>query len=192
MTSQRHILAAARDCVCSVGVRRTTLTDIARRAGVSRMTVYRQFPDVTSVVAALMTREFGDLLAAADTEAAEAAHARGRLVGVIVDGMRRLSDNPLLNSVLDRDAELLLPYLVQRVGSTQKLAEGFLADRISAGHADGSIRRGSPSVQARVIFQTAQAFVVSHRPASSDVDGDELRAELTALLHGALRPTEDA
>ena len=46
----------------SVGVRRTTLTDIARRAGVSRMTVYRRFADVTSVMAALMTREFTALL----------------------------------------------------------------------------------------------------------------------------------
>jgi AcrR family transcriptional regulator len=43
MTSIRHnrsdedtILDAARDCILAVGVRRTTMTDVARRAGVSR------------------------------------------------------------------------------------------------------------------------------------------------------------
>ena len=52
--SQRHIvvdeddrvLDAARACVLDVGVRRTTMTDVARRAGVSRMTLYRRFPDL--------------------------------------------------------------------------------------------------------------------------------------------------
>ena len=54
MTSQRHtddaLLDAARDCVLEVGVRRTTLTDVAKRAGVSRMTLYRRFPDVSALV----------------------------------------------------------------------------------------------------------------------------------------------
>jgi len=61
MTSKRHksearglipegILTATRDTVLAVGVRRTTLTDVARRAGVSRMTLYRLVPDVTTLV----------------------------------------------------------------------------------------------------------------------------------------------
>src|ERR1700755_72534 len=56
------LLDAARTCVLAVGVRRTTLAEIARTARVSRMTVYRRFPDVRSVLAALMTREFSGLL----------------------------------------------------------------------------------------------------------------------------------
>ena len=41
MTSIRHntYLDAARDCILDVGWKRTTLTDVARRAGVSRMTI---------------------------------------------------------------------------------------------------------------------------------------------------------
>ena len=57
MTSLRHTpaldergepadayLDAARDCILDVGWRRTTLTEVARRAGVSRMTIYRTWP----------------------------------------------------------------------------------------------------------------------------------------------------
>ncbi|HEX5119243.1 MAG TPA: TetR/AcrR family transcriptional regulator [Pseudonocardiaceae bacterium] len=180
------LLDAARECVLSVGVRRTTLTDIAKRAGTSRMTVYRRFPGVTSVVAALMTREFGTLLGeAGDTSGGT---ARQRLVGASVLAARRLVADPLLRSVLDRDAELLLPYLVQRVGGTQRLAEKFITEQLTAGHADGSIRQAPVAAQTRVLFLTVQAFVISHRPAAQDVADDDLLAELAASLDHGLRP----
>jgi AcrR family transcriptional regulator len=189
MTSNRHsddvLLDAARHCVLSVGVRRTTLTDIARRAETSRMTVYRRFPGVTSLVAALMTREFGALLSEIGAAADDAATARERLVAAAVRAVARLAGDPLLTSVLDRDAELLLPYLTERVGSTQRLAEKFVIEQLTAGHADGSIRPGPVAAQARVFFLTVQAFVISHRPATSDVPASDLLAELAAQLdHG--------
>ena len=172
----------------SVGVRRTTLTDIARRAGVSRMTVYRRFADVTSVMAALMTREFTALLSEAAKSAAGAQHARGRLVAAALAGVRALQANPLMISVLERDPELLLPYLVERIGSTQRLIETVLVAQIEAGHGDGSIRAGNAARQARAIFLTAQAFVISHRPATADQDGAALLAELGTILDRALEP----
>jgi AcrR family transcriptional regulator len=178
------LLDAARDCVLSVGVRRTTLTDIAKRAGTSRMTVYRRFPGVTSVVAALMTREFGTLLG----RLATADSARERLVMSAVDAARQLIANPLLRSVLDRDPELLLPYLVQRVGSTQRLAEKFITEQLAAGHADRSIRTAPIAAQTRVFFLVVQSFVISHRPAAEDVAEDDLLDELAACLDHALRP----
>src|SRR3569833_2238657 len=48
--SDDPILDAAHAQVMAGGVRRATLTDIASRAGVSRMTVYRRYPDVRSVL----------------------------------------------------------------------------------------------------------------------------------------------
>ena len=182
------LLDAARTCVLSVGLRRTTLTDIARRAGVSRMTVYRRFADVTSVMAALMTREFTALLADAAESAAERPTARGQLVTSAVAGVRALWTNPLMISVLDRDPELLLPYLFERIGSTQRLIEAVLVDRIEAGHRDGSIRAGEAAVQARALFLTSQAFVISHRPATTDLDGDVLLVEFETILDRALEP----
>lgn len=206
MTSQRNssalaghrvdddtLLDAARDCVLSVGVRRTTLTDIARRAGTSRMTLYRRYPGVTSVVAALMTREFGALLQRTDTSTDTStgtgiSSARQRLVAAAADLTARLVADPLLTSVLDRDAELLLPYLVERIGSTQRLAERFVAERIAAGHADGSVRPGPVAAQARVFVMTVQAVVLAHRAATTDVPAADLLAELRASLDHSLRP----
>ena len=56
--TETRILDAAYSQVMAVGFSRTTLTDVAERAGLSRMTVYRRFPDVTSVLQGLMWREF--------------------------------------------------------------------------------------------------------------------------------------
>lgn len=184
---EAELLRAARECVLVNGVRRTTLTGIARRAGVSRMTLYRRFPDVDSVVTALMTVEFGEILDLA--RAAEpTGNVRQRLVSATVHGVRLLQAAPLLQRVLEADAELLLPYLVQRLGSTQLAAEGFLREYLVEGHADGSIRPGDPAVQARSLLLLVQSFVVTAGPATSDIDPDDLAAELTKLLDGALRP----
>ncbi|MDA3648203.1 TetR/AcrR family transcriptional regulator [Saccharopolyspora indica] len=185
---EAELLRAARECVLANGVRRTTLTEIARRAGVSRMTLYRRFPDVGSVVTALMTVEFGEILDLARA-AERAGNVRQRLVSATVHGVRLLQAAPLLQRVVEADAELLLPYLVQRLGSTQRAAEGFLREYLVAGHADGSIRVGDPAVQARSLLLLVQSFVVTAGPATSDIDPDDLAAELTRLLDGALRPS---
>ncbi|GLZ34390.1 TetR family transcriptional regulator [Lentzea sp. NBRC 105346] len=188
MTSNRHsddtLLDATRDCVLEVGVRRTKLTDVAKRANVSRMTLYRRFPDVDHLVRALMTREFAALL----EQTTGAGNAREQLVSRSVDAIRLLTANPLMQRVLDLDAELMLPYLVERLGSTQRLVEQFLVDQIRAGHADGSIRTGDAAVQARVVLLTAQSMVLSIRPATTGHTHDSLLAELARQLDGALRP----
>ncbi|MGH3625344.1 MAG: TetR/AcrR family transcriptional regulator [Sciscionella sp.] len=186
-----RLLDAVRARVLSVGVRRTTLTDVARHARVSRMTLYRRFPDVRSLVAALMTREFGGLLEQAAVDGAAAGSARERLVAGALSAARRLSANSVLRSMLDRDPELLLPYLLERVGTAQRFAEAFLTELVDAGHADGSIRLTDTTVQVRVLLFTVQTFAFSLRAASSDVDSEALLVELEAQLDGGLRPAAE-
>ena len=64
----------------------------------------------------------------------------------------------------------------------------WLADRIEAGHADGSIRAGDPATQARAIFLTSQAFVISHRPATADQPAEALLTEFGVIIDRALEP----
>src|SRR5215475_5710464 len=74
---QDTVLDAARDCVLAYGVRRTTLSDVARRAGVSRMSIYRRWPDMRSLVADLMSREWHAVL----VRTAKATRRRGSARG---------------------------------------------------------------------------------------------------------------
>ncbi|MCX6493944.1 MAG: helix-turn-helix domain containing protein, partial [Rhodococcus sp.] len=56
------VLDAARSCILERGVKRTTLAEIARRAKVSRPTVYRRWADTRAVVSSLLTREIAALI----------------------------------------------------------------------------------------------------------------------------------
>jgi AcrR family transcriptional regulator len=202
MTSQRHkvvidepsprevpdaIASAVRDSVLAVGVRRTTLTDVARRAGVSRMTLYRLVPDVETLLLDVMTRDFGALLSAIEAAVARKRSARARLVALTVEVARRLPDEPLFQRVLDVDPELLLPYLTVRIGSTQRLALGRVRRLITEGHADRSIRRGDPAVMATSLLMAALPWTVSAR-LFDEVGRSAALAELERGLDGWLRP----
>ena len=73
-----RILAAADSCVRDFGAHRVTLAEIARRAGVSRPTVYRRWPDTRTILAALLTRR---IVAAWDAAYARWAPYRETLIG---------------------------------------------------------------------------------------------------------------
>src|SRR3954469_2766210 len=182
MTSQRHnrdvvadgdataerpipteVLEATRAAVLAVGVRRTTLTDVARRAGVSRMTLYRLVPDVTTLILEVMTREFAALMADAEQHVRRRRTGRARAVAATVELVRRLPEAPLFRRVVDVDPELLLPYLTDRVGATQQLAAAHLRRMLAEGVADGSVRRADLDVMALTMVLAVAPFVISAR-----------------------------
>src|SRR3954462_11232140 len=78
MSLQDPILDAARATVLDFGVGRATVSEVARRAGVSRMTVYRRHPDGAALLRALMAREFAAVLEQAERETAWLGTGLGR------------------------------------------------------------------------------------------------------------------
>ncbi|MGW7288898.1 TetR/AcrR family transcriptional regulator [Streptomyces sp. NPDC054847] len=186
MTPIRHnhsdgdaVLDAARDCVLAVGVRRTTLTDVARRAGVSRMTLYRRWPDVRTLVGDLMTREWIALAVGAMPEPEPGAPARRRLVEGLVGGVTAFRAHPLFHKIIDVDPELLLPYILDRRGASQDALLGLIAGGLAEGHADGSVRRSHPDRQARSLLLVVQSFALSLRTMTEE---DEPELADTAFL----------
>lgn len=199
MTPIRHnhsdsdaVLDAVRDCVLAVGVRRTTLTDVARRAGVSRMTLYRRWPDVRSLVGDLMTREWVAVATAAMPERRAGTDARGLIVDGLVTGVGAFRAHPLFRKIVDVDPELLLPYVLDRRGASQQALLALLADGLREGHADGSVRAGHVERQARALLLIVQSFTLSLRTMTDEDDADlsskAFLAELRSILERTLTP----
>ncbi|MBG6090936.1 TetR/AcrR family transcriptional regulator [Actinomadura viridis] len=198
MTSDRHkrtaedaVLDAARDCVLAVGVRRTTLTDIARRAGVSRMTLYRRWPDVRTIVGDLMTREW--LAAAVGAQPPDdGGPVRARLVAGLVAGVRAFRSHPLLRKIVEVDPELLLPYVLDRCGASQQAFLEMFETALREGHRDGTVRPGHPARQARALLLVVQSFALSARTmtdaADPELDEAAFDTELALLLERTLAP----
>jgi AcrR family transcriptional regulator len=181
------LLDAARDCVLAVGLRRTTLTDVARRAGVSRMTMYRRWPDMGSLIGDLMTREWSTL-ARVSADEAVGDSARERLVDGLVRGVRALRSHPVFRRILELDPEILLPYLVDRRGTSQDRILGQLTASIEAGRSDRSLRAADPALLARTALLTTHGFVLSAATMTDGVTLADLDAELRGLLDRYLAP----
>jgi AcrR family transcriptional regulator len=187
-SNEELILDATRDAVLDLGVRRTTFAEVARRAGMSRMTLYRCFPDIDACVAELMTREFGALITDALAETAEASDSRTRLVDSTALIVARLTAHPLFERVLALDPELLLPYLTDRLGGTQRAGYALYVELIEAGQKEGSVRTGDPELLAATLVTAVQSFVISSRILRREQDFDAVVDELRHMLAAYLDP----
>ena len=179
-------LDAARDCILDVGWRRTTLTEVARRAGVSRMTIYRTWADMPTLLGDLMTREWPGL-------AAEQVAADGPAIKRITDGIvgtvQLLRRNELFVRIVELDPELILPYLFARRGRSQELILALTAEAIAGGQRAGEIRRGNAVAIARALLLATHGFVLSvHTMVDEDATEAELDAELATMITRTLKP----
>jgi AcrR family transcriptional regulator len=188
-------LDAAREAILAVGWSRTTLTDIARRAGVSRMTLYRRWPDTQTLLADLMTREWGHVVEQAAIDSGDAP-ILDRIARGIVTTVQSLRANALLRRIVDVDPQVLLPYLLDRRGRSQEMVAEALGALIAQGQHDGTIRAGDPVVLARSLVLACHGFTLSahtmsdptSNDASRDADVSHLDAELEQLVRRYLQP----
>ncbi|GAA1841990.1 TetR/AcrR family transcriptional regulator [Microbacterium koreense] len=176
------ILDAARAEVLSHGIRRTTASDIARHADVSRQTLYRYWPDAQAIFAALITRE----LIATLPVSAPRAGSLDQLVAMLVDttdGIRRM---PLVDRLRTTDPELFARYVFERLGTSQRAILGDLTRRIAEGQDDGFVRAAHPERLAAVVLLAMQSVVQSAPLVSEWIEDDAWRDELSVLLSGYL------
>lgn len=173
-------MAAAAGCVLDFGAERVTLAEIARRAGVSRPTVYRRWPDTRSILAALLT----DRVTAALRETPVRGQGREALVDRIVAVAERLRGDELVMAMLR--SELALVYITERLGTSQQILIDALADSLRAGQRDGSVRPGDPRRLAAMVLLMTQSTIQSGRIVRPILDADALAAELRHALNGYL------
>jgi len=172
-----EILDAAHDCVMAVGIRRTTFSDVARRAGISRVTLYRRYDDLDAIIGALVARDLGTL---------ELPSGRERLVEGALLVSQRLRTSPLMLRVIDVDPEYLMPHLLGTIGYTQKELIAGLEREARAGRKDGSIREIPPKVVASTLELATRSFVFS---AAADAPSPKRMArELREMFDAYLRP----
>ncbi len=100
-----RLLDAAREEFVAHGIARTAVGDIARRAGVSRPTLYRKCGDKEDIVAAVLVRETTEFFVRAQAVLAPLSNAEDRMVEAFVMGMREARDHPLVLALKEFDAE---------------------------------------------------------------------------------------
>ncbi|MEZ0363459.1 TetR/AcrR family transcriptional regulator [Mycobacterium sp. pUA109] len=177
-----RILAAAASCVTAFGVERVTLAEIARRAGVSRPTVYRRWPDTRSVLAALLTARITGVL----DEVPARGEDREALVDRVVALAQRLRADDLISAVLRSAPELAMVYIADRLGTSQQILIDALAADLRVAQRHGSVRAGDPRRLAAMCLLITQSTIQSAQIVAPILDGDALAAELQYALNGYL------
>jgi AcrR family transcriptional regulator len=109
--AERRLVEAALACIARWGVRKTSLDDIAREAGVSRATAYRVFPGGKDrLVEVVFRHEAGRFLRAVE----DALHGTAALDELVVTGittvLRLAAGHPVLGAVIEHEPELVLPH----------------------------------------------------------------------------------
>lgn len=179
-----RILAAAASCVRDFGIERVTLAEIARRAGVSRPTIYRRWPDTRSILASLLTER----IIGAWREVPPGRAGREALVQRIVEVTRRLRRDSLILTVLRSDPELAMVYIADRLGTSQQILIDIVAAELRKAQEDNTVRAGDPRRLAAMVLLITQSVIQSGQIVHSILDADSLDVELAHALNGYLQP----
>jgi AcrR family transcriptional regulator len=127
-----RIIDAILECVGHWGIAKTTADDVARRAGVSRATLYRAFPGGKDVLfEATLARELGRFFDTVTAQLDEADTLEDLLVEGIVAAARFLNAHEALAYMLTHEPHLLLPSSAfQRLDRALAIATAFTAPHL--------------------------------------------------------------
>ena len=161
-----------------------TLAEIARRARVSRPTVYRRWPDTRSVLAALLTTRIVGVL----DDVPSRGIGREALVERIVAVAEHLRHDDVVMSVLHKAPELAMVYITERLGTSQQILIDAVAADIKLAQEEGSVRPGDPRQLAAMCLLITQSTIQSGQIVAPILDADALDVELAHSLNGYLKP----
>lgn len=192
-TSAR-ILDAAFELFCHIGIPRTTMEDVARRAGVSRITVYRRFATKGALVDHVVRREIRRYLGRFLVDIERAETTADRVVVGFVSSLRAIRGNPLIRGLMSADPDALIPTAIGDGGRMFATVQAFVAGQLrreqEAGHVSGAV---DVDLVAEVMVRVCSSFlVIPSRIVDLDDEeqlGDLARQFLVPMLEPPTDPT---
>jgi AcrR family transcriptional regulator len=155
-----RILDAALGLAAASGLRHLTMDDVARRAGVGRMTVYRRFGDRAGLVEALRAREAARFLAAMDAASPVDAPIDEQVAAGFVTALRLAREHPLLNRLARIEPASVVRALRDDEGALFATLRAYLAGRLEAAQAAGVLGPGPVDAGAELLVRLMVSFVL--------------------------------
>ncbi|MFZ3562335.1 TetR/AcrR family transcriptional regulator [Streptomyces sp. BH055] len=168
-----RLLDAAYEQFCRMGIKRSTMADVARLAGVSRITVYRRFDTKEALVEHVVRREFRRYFEQFAREIRGAATAADRVVVGFVSSLRAIRHNRLIGGLMAVEPDSVVPSMTTDGGRTQHVVQQFVAARLREEQRAGQVAAEvDVDVVAEMMVRICTSFLVvpSH---VIDLDDDE-------------------
>ena len=184
-TGERILEGAAQQAE-NFGLRRFTMEDVARRVGVSRVTVYRYFPRKDRLVEAVLMYELRRFLSAVDAAVEPYETVEERLVEGFVFSLTYLRKHALLNRLLRTEPELILPSLTVKGAPVLEAGREFIAGFAHQEAEAGRLALSAEDVQG--VSEMLARAVLSFLLTPESVLGLRTPAELRAFAEHYLTP----
>lgn len=168
-----RILDAAGEQFRHWGIQRSTMEDVARRAGVSRITVYRRFVTKEDLVEHVILREFRRYFDRFLVDIAAATTAADRVVLGFVSSLRALRGNPLIGALITAEPDHFVSSLVGDGGRAVAMVREFVARQLRQEQRAGTI---SAEVRTELVAELMVRICASFLAIPShvvDLDDDE-------------------
>ena len=169
------------------GFRRTSVSDIAREAGLTPAAAYAYFAGKEGLFQAAVDTDAGALIEAARSAAAEGASAREQLFLFVGELRERVDDHPLARRVLSG----LEPEVAARLLTIPSLVAltTSLADELTEAQAASDIRADVDPAEVAVGLETiVLALLMAELQTGLTVE-PERQAGVLAVMDAALRPS---
>lgn len=138
--ARSRVLDAAYDQFSRLGIQRSTMEDVARRAGVSRITVYRRFATKDALVEQVIRREFRRYFDRFLIDIEQAETAADRVVLGFVSSMRAIRSNTLIGGLMATEPDTVLPTMINDEGGRSRRCAGSSRASSAASSAPGPSR----------------------------------------------------
>lgn len=180
-----RILDAAYDLYCRNGIQRTPMEEVAKHAGVSRVTIYRRFATKDALVEQVVRREFKRYFDQFLDDIRLARTAEERVVIGFVSSLRTIRRNPLIGGLLAQEPDTLVPSLVRDEGRTVAAVREFIAGQLRREQAAGNVdQQLDVDLVAEMMVRITTSFLVTP---SHLIDLDDSEA-LTQIAEQFLVP----
>ena len=186
--SDIKILEAARALYAEFGLRRTTMDDVAKRAGVGRATLYRRFSEKEQLFKAVLLRDLQRDLFLIEKEIEQVNSALEGVLQAFIKSTQLLDGNDLIRRLLVTEPEQVLPYLTTDFETILSFSRGYLSGQIERGQRRGEVRQGNPDALAEMILRLLQSFLLTPDGALNPSDETNMAQFVEQFLRPLLSP----
>ena len=183
LTLRDRLLAATYRCVSRFGLGKTTIEDVAKESGLSRATIYRQFPGGRDE---LLLETVGWELANYFTDLGDHVRDAPDLAELLERGLayahRSVADHVVLRKILDTEPERLLPLLTVESAKIMPFIADFLYPYLVR-EADAGRLRAGVDVDGAAEYLARCILMLINAPGRWDLEDPE---QVRDLVHSEL------
>ena len=189
--TRARLIDAAYDEFCRVGIAKASMDGVAKRAGTSRITIYRKFESKDALVDEVIAREFSRYLADFRQSIVGAHTIADRVIAGFVTSLQQVAGNPLIKRMIDDDPTVV-PGLIgggdgRNLVAVGEFVSAGLREEQAAGNLDPAL---DPTLTGEMIVRISGSFLTTPSRLVDLADGEQIAAIARTYLLPMLRIVE--